>query len=641
MIARWGIRSRVMLVSVLPMLVLALLLTTYYTSSRIADLDDAFSARGRALARQVAAASEYAVFSGNLDALQQLSRATLAEDGVVGVTVFGRHGETLAFSGQLDPAIPLRTRSSEHPYASRHGATQRVVEPIQWMRLDLDDELTALTFTSEADPVGQTPLGSVVIDLSLAHLAAKRAEMLQRGALTALAVLLATLALALYMSRGVSRPIREVAATVDRIGEGRFSERAQLVGGGSLRSLAEGVNRMAAQLANAHDDMSRRIEDATAELRARKDEAERANLAKSRFLAAASHDLRQPMHALGLFIAELSRHELEPKSRHLLDQITAAARAMEDLLDNLLDISKLDGGALQPNVRPFALQPVLERIESSERRNAADRGLSLRVRPTDLWALSDLVLFERIVGNLVGNAVRYTRRGGILVACRRRGNHVRVEVRDSGIGIPTEYQAVVFQEFVQLDNPERARGKGLGLGLAIVRKLTDLLQHPLSLRSCPGKGSTFAIELPISAPTVGPPVDESARLPGDLAGIRVALLDDDPLALASATSLLLSWGCEVTASADLDTLLAKLEAAPQPPQVIVSDFRLGRSGDGIAAIGQIRARLGRDVPAALVTGDTAADALQLAQSAGLPVLHKPVRPARLRAFLNRSIADGE
>ncbi|NMG64602.1 response regulator [Azoarcus indigens] len=634
MIARWGVRARVMVAAVVPMLALAVVLTVFFTTSRLADMDEALTARGTAFARQLAAASEYAVFSGNRDALQQLASAVLAEDDIVGVSIVDRNGETLARSGMLDGQLPpLPTSAVLEPSTMIKGPTLRIIEPIRPNRLELDDGFTAITLGA-AVHLGEAPLGSVVLELSLKHLHGKRDEMLWAGAGSVLLVLVGSLLLASHLSRGVSGPIRVVAHTVARIGQGKLGERVPLMGGGSLRKLAEGVNEMAEKLASAHEDLARRIEEATAELRARKEEAETANLAKSRFLAAASHDLRQPMHALGLFITELGQHAHAPQSRRLVQRIAASAEAMENLLDSLLDISKLDAGVLQPNIRPFALQPVLLRIAAEQRSSAEERGLQLKVRTNDWWVDSDPVLFERIVTNLVSNAVRYTPAGRILIAARKRGKRIHVEVRDSGIGIPPDAQEIIFQEFVQLDNNERARDKGLGLGLAIVRKLADLLGHGLGLRSTPGRGSVFTVDMPMAQPPAPTQEEDGGRAPGDLQDICIALLDDDPLACAGMEGLLSSWGCEVIPASTPDDLLAML-ADSRHPDLLISDFRLHGPRNGIDMVRAVRELLGEQLPAILISGDTGADTQALAQEAGVPLLHKPVRPARLRALINR------
>jgi signal transduction histidine kinase len=636
MMMNWGVRARVLLVAVLPMLFVALLLTAFYTSSRIADIEEAHAARGKAYARQLVAASEYAVFSGNHDALQKLTEASLAEEGMAGVMIVDLFGETLARSGRLDDSMPVARELLDHSVYHSGAHTMRVIEPIFASQASLGTEFNHDAFRRGTTILPPT-LGNVIVDLGRDALDAQRRDLLRTGMLTVLAALIGTLLLATSMSRGVSGPIRRVADAVARIGKGQFEERVPLVGGGSLRMLAEGVNEMAAELAGMHAQMRGRIEEATAELRTRKDEAERANSAKSRFLAAASHDLRQPMHALGLFISELSQCKLDAQSRRLLNQISASAEAMEDLLDSLLDISRLDAGVLQPSLRAFPLQPVFERIAATQQAATADNRVTLRMRHTPAWGLSDPVLFERILGNLVSNAVRYSPAGKVLVVCRRRGERWRIEVRDNGIGIPAQSQESIFQEFVQLQNPERSRDKGLGLGLAIVRRLTDMLGHPLQLHSAPGRGSAFVFSVPAGHHEDATNHADEAREPGDLRGLRIALVDDDPLALTAMDSLLKSWGCDVLPAPDLELLIDGLTSR-NPPHAIISDHRLARGASGTEVIREVRRRYGADLPAALITGDTGSDALGLAEREGLPVLHKPVRPARLRALLNRIAA---
>lgn len=626
----WGVRARVILAALLPMLALAVVLTVFYTSSRLSDLEEAHAARGLALARQLAAASEYAVFAGNRETLQQLASAVLAESDVVAVNIIDPGGQVLAHSGRGV------TAGGSDSAALAPRDLLRIVEPIEPSNVRLDDAFgLGEEAPGAANPAATPALGTVVLDVSRERLKVQRNELLQAAAVSVLLVLVGSLLLATWLSRGVSGPIRSVARAVARIGQGRLSERVPDMGGGSLKLLSNGVNEMASRLEEMHDNMARRIMEATAELRARKDEAEQANLAKSRFLAAASHDLRQPMHALGLFVTELAQLSHAPQARHLVQKIAASAEAMENLLDSLLDISKLDAGVLHPNLRPFPLQPILDRIAAEQRDAAAAKGLRLRVRPSSAWALSDPVLFERILTNLASNAIRYTHAGAVMVACRPRGGTLRVEVRDSGVGIAADEQEIIFQEFVQLDNPERARDKGLGLGLAIVRRLTDLLGHRLSLRSAPGKGSVFSLELPAAEPDQARPGAAAERSPGDLGGWRIALLEDDPLARAGMQGLLTTWGCEVQAAATLDELLAAYEDDALPPELLISDFRLHGPADGIEILACLRARWGAELPAVLISGDTGAETLKRAQAAALPLLHKPVRPARLRALLHR------
>lgn len=628
MIAAIGVRARVMLVAAVPLLVLAGVLTALYTSLRLGDQVQALRDRGRAFSRQLAAASEYAVFSGNHEALQQLANSVLNEADVVGVSIVSRSGATLADSGRLTHPPP-DTRAG---FGERQlGSVLRILEPVRAQAVTLDD-----MSPSPAQNLTAT-LGVVVVELSTERLEAARREVLHTGLGSTLWVLLGSLLLAAYMGNGVSAPIRRVAETALKLGQGHLHERVPLSGGGSLRKLAAGVNEMAERLADAHALMTRRIDEATAELRQRKEDAERSNLAKSRFLAAASHDLRQPMHALALFSSELGLHALNPDAKRLAQKIESSVEAMAELLDSLLNISRLDAGVLKPAVCDFALQPVLMRIVEGQRAHAEARKLRLKLSPTGCWVRSDPVLLERILSNLVANALRYTPAGSVLIACRRRGDRLRIEVRDSGIGIAADAHELIFQEFIQLGNAERSRDKGMGLGLAIVRRLAALLDHGVSLISAPGRGSVFAITLPLASAATEPP-EQEARPPGDLHGTRIALIDDDEPARSGLESLLQAWGCDIRAAETEDGLLQQLTRDDWRPDLLISDFRLRGPLNGVELAELLRGPGYRPgLPMILISGDTGAETLTLARNAGIHMLHKPVRPARLRALMNRML----
>ncbi|HEX5127331.1 MAG TPA: ATP-binding protein [Rhodocyclaceae bacterium] len=627
----WDIRTRVLVVALVPTLALGILLTLLLTFSRLSDLEDSLIQRGQALAKQLAAASEYGLFAGNRDVLSQLANSAMSNADLQGVAIFDRDRTLMAVAGLQ--AHASQSAPGKSLVEEIGGGMLRISEPVVYTPA-VDDDPYTITGGKTAK---QSTQGEIVVLMSLEPLEQRKRAQVFAALATLAAVLAGSVMLAVVMSQSVSNPVRRIAQAVTEIGRGQLSIRVPVAGGGSLRRLAEGFNDMAARLAIVRDDLEQRVASATEELRSRKDEAERANMAKSRFLAAASHDLRQPMHALGLFIADLARKEHDDGNRQIIDRISASAEAMENLLDSLLDISKLDAGVVTANPRPFALEPLFERIANDYRHPATERGLQLRVRPTKLWIESDPLLFERIVLNLVGNALRYTPRGSIMLAARRRGNRIRVEVRDSGLGIPREQQDAVFQEFVQLDNPARDRSKGLGLGLAIVRRLAVLLDHTVSLRSAPGQGSMFAIEARAAKPIDN--VEQISQQIHDLTGTVVAVVDDDALAQQSLAGLLRAWGCFVVAADSLDQLLAALAEAQVSPRIVVSDFRLPGDRDGLDIISALRARYGANVPGLLLSGDTAPETLRRATDHGVPLLHKPVRPAKLRAAVTHLLAN--
>ena len=614
------IRARAVLIAALPAMVMAVLLIFVFTSSRLSDLEEVHIQRGKALARQLAAASEYGVFSGNLESLRKLSNAIVVEKDVVRVVVIGPKRDVLA-----ETVSPDRPGRGDDP-------PLRFREPVTGVGVNIEDAFldagaTVPTAVSERR-------GEVLVEMTRDSLRTEERRLLRNAALMVVAVLVASVALAIRMSRGISGPIQRIASTVTRFGQGDLGARVRVEGGRSLRSLAQGVNDMADKLGASQEHLQRQIAAATSELREKKDEAERGNRAKTRFLAAASHDLRQPMHALGLFVAELGQKPHAPDTRRLVEQIAISAETMENLLDSLLDISRLDVGVLDRQIKPFPLQPLLERIDVDYRREAEMRGQRLRLRPTSQWVESDPLLLERILHNLISNALRYAPGGTILVGCRKRGKRVRIEVRDNGPGIAPDAQESIFQEFVQLDNPERNRAKGLGLGLAIVRRLTDLLDHPLSLKSSPGRGALFAVELPAAAPGL---ITERAHpiASQGLNGLHVVLVDDDELARASTLGLLESWGCQVTAADDPSGILSALADATRPPDIILSDYQITGTSNGLQIIQQLRDHFGKPIPAVILSGDTSPATAATIHKADIPLLHKPVRPAKLRALLQR------
>ena len=360
-------------------------------------------------------------------------------------------------------------------------------------------------------------------------------------------------------------------------------------------------------------------------------EAEQANRAKTVFLASVSHDLRQPLHAMGLVLGALSRAGLNERQQTLLGQAQSAAMATGDMLATLLDFSKVDAGVIQPRPQPFNLQHLFRRLERELAPVAEAKGLVFRVHDTTALLHSDPQLIELILRNLLLNAIRYTEAGGVLLGCRGQGALARIEVWDTGIGIPADQQEEVFREFHQLGNPERDRSKGLGLGLAIVQGLARALSVEVSLASRPGRGSVFRLAVPHSiqvclTPAAEPSVDDAA-----LHGLKVLLIDDDTHVCAAMTDLLATWGCLCEAVPDEVQALGTLTHFD--PDVVLTDYRLRGHRTGLQALARVRAAMGREVPAAIITGDTAVGRLQEASASGLHLLHKPVPATRLQAVL--------
>ncbi len=361
--------------------------------------------------------------------------------------------------------------------------------------------------------------------------------------------------------------------------------------------------------------------------------AEEANRAKSSFLAAASHDLRQPIHALGMFVGALHGVSMAPEGRRIIQQIEASTAAMDGLFSALLDMSRLDAGVVPLQRGAFAIGPVLERLCRDHQEEAKAKGVSLVWKRCSAIVWTDPVLIERVLRNLVSNAVRYTDDGRIVIGCRRRGPAIAVQVIDTGRGIPLDEQERVFQEYYQLGNPQRDSTKGLGLGLAIVRRLTSLLDSSLTLRSRPGRGSCFEVTIPFAESQL--PVAESKLTiaPAPTAKGLVAVVDDEPAIRDATQTLLTGWGYDVVAVGGGDEAILSLSACPEKPVLILCDYRLRDGESGLVVIERIRAEYNETIPAILITGDTAPDRLAEAETSGLLLMHKPVSNGKLRAAI--------
>lgn len=635
-----GIRNRMLLAAVLPVALVAFLLAAVFLEFRFEDISAAYSQRARSLARQLATACEYGVFSGNVSHLQTLARGALREPDVRSMTVLDAQGRFLVRAGQAGYRSKPGLSPVESAQFEPRTQIDLLLQPIFSSQVPLDDLYAPqVSAGGEATPAApkRPAVGYVLVEFSRAALNRSAHQMLLTGMAITVGGLLFGALLAVQLGRGVVRPIARMARLIDRIGAGELSARARVLPDDPLRAVQQGLNVMAQRLESGRDELEQRIATATQALREKKEEAEQANLSKSRFLAAASHDLRQPMHALGLFVARLGQLPHDAPTRHLVDNLDASVQALQTLLDALLDVSRLEAGAVQVQLRPFALADLFEQLRGGLSLSAQQKGLRLRVRPTPVWVLSDSILLHRILLNLLGNAVRYTSAGSVLLACRPcfDAQHVRIEVWDSGVGIAPEHQSDVFKEFFQVGNSERDRDKGQGLGLSIVQRSAHLLGYRLEMHSTVGHGTRFSLRIPLAPP--GALERRSPLRPSsfeDVAGLKVLVIEDDPLARDALVSLLASWRVEV-AVADAFAAALQLLKNGVVPDVIVADYRLRGGENGIEVIRQLRAAAGHGIPACLISGDTDATLLQSAAAVSLTLLHKPVGPAKLRSLLRR------
>lgn len=367
-----------------------------------------------------------------------------------------------------------------------------------------------------------------------------------------------------------------------------------------------------------------------------KESAELANVAKSRFLAAASHDLRQPLHALSLLSSALCERIKYPEVKDIVDKIMLAVSALENLFNALLDISKLDSGVLRPDLVSFRLRDIFDKIENDYRPEADRKGLEFIVDSCrDSIVYSDNILLERVVRNFVSNALRYTETGRIRLYCRSEDNQVVICVEDTGIGIDSDSLQAIFDEYVQIGNPERDREKGLGLGLAIVAKISELLDYRVYVNSVRGKGSNFSIEVPFGRKQdIPPPKTDLVRMPGvELSQLTVLIIDDERSNLDALDALLRGWKCDVISAESGEEACDKILASSKEPDCILTDYRLRNNKTGLDAIQSISEIMGHSVQAVLITGDVAIKKLHEEGADAYHLMHKPVQPARLRALL--------
>jgi signal transduction histidine kinase/ActR/RegA family two-component response regulator len=632
-----SIRSRMLVAALVPVLLTVVIIVGVFWSGRVSDLGSAHQQQGRLLVQKVALASEYGLFSGNVNSLQGVVLAVRKEPGVRFVAVLSPSGQVLVHAGTGTYQKFSNLSDPTYLAQQREMGLDTVMEAITSRNVQLDD-----LYSSSSDDAGANTLvlGYAVVELSLESLRSQQRNLLVVAIGVAMLGLLVGGMLALQLGERVVRPVMSLSRRIQRIGQGDFSQQTSVSSGEPLVELHLALNEMALRLAWGREELEQRVEAVTKELRVKKEEAESATLAKSRFLAAASHDLRQPIHALGMFVARLAQFPMDVGMRQLVQHLDASVQAMQNLLDGLLDISRLDAGAVTTNIRPVNMNIVFDFVRVSGTPVARDKGLRFRVRPTSLWCMSDPVLLQRMVMNLANNALRYTNTGSVFIRCRKvnQGQCVRIDVMDSGVGIAKEHQDDIFREFFQVGNAARDRSQGLGLGLNIVQRSAALLGHEISLSSAPGCGTRFSIVIPVAgAPlvTLKREMDSMAMATTaqhSLDGVRIMVVEDDFASRQAQEELLQSWGCIVCAVGTANQAYEAVEQGFQA-DVLISDFRLGGDSNGLDVISRLRTLAGKPVPACVVSGDTDADLMQAARAASLTLLHKPVRPAKLRSLV--------
>ena len=413
--------------------------------------------------------------------------------------------------------------------------------------------------------------------------------------------------------------------------------------GGVVTTLTDITPSVAAAeaLSRANENLERRVRERTmelehlnAELAKAKSSAEAANLSKTQFLAAASHDILQPLNAARLYVTSLVERQGRSEEARLVANIDASLEAVEDILSALLEISRLDAGAMKPEIANFRVDALFRQLEFDFAPLARGQGLDLVFVPCSLTVRSDRRLLRRLLQNLVSNAIKYTRTGRVLVGCRRRGGRLRIDVYDTGIGIPPDERRAVFVEFHRLDHGAKV-ARGLGLGLSIVERIARVLDHPIDLASQVDRGSHFSIEVPAAPAGSSAARPPEPRIdPGRVAGILVLCVDNDPNILDGMATLLRGWGCEIIQAADLPEAIAALRAVGKSPGGLLVDYHLDR-GNGIEAVAELRGLFGAEIPAALITADRSPDVREAARALAIQVLNKPLKPASLRAVMSQ------
>ncbi len=413
----------------------------------------------------------------------------------------------------------------------------------------------------------------------------------------------------------------------------------------AYQNLEQRVAQRTSELTALNDQLLKEIDERRrmeTRLREAKREAEQANLSKTKFLAAVSHDLLQPLNAARLFTGALLERREPQANETLVRNVSNSLEDVENLLGTLVDISKLDAGVIKADIAPFALSELLDNLAAEYTELARSEGLELHFIGCSALVHSDIQLLARILRNLLSNAIRYTYSGRVVLGCRRQHQRLSVQVWDSGMGIAEERLEEIFQEFKRGDVQRRDQDRGLGLGLAIVEKIAGILGHRISVKSVPGKGSMFAVEVPLSAtaPKTLPAPSMSEPMLERLQGARVWVLDNDAAICAGMRTLLEGWGCQVVTALSEQDLAGQVDNYHAETDLLIADYHLDNDQNGVDAVARINARRGRPIPALMITANYSNELKQQIREQGHTLMHKPVRPMKLKTAMSHLLGKG-
>ncbi|MDQ0071464.1 signal transduction histidine kinase [Variovorax boronicumulans] len=608
-LARLTFAQQLILLALVPATAATLTAIAVLTRQHLGNLTELMRANAQTVALQVATVAQAPLSRMDKRALQRTAQSGTYQPHVQQVQIWTEDGEIVANSETVDRA---------------RGEGLQVVVPIV------------------ADDGRHN--GKVMVEISLSAVQnARRSVWLNVAVVLAISLLGVGLA-GWWAARRISEPIRALGKAVDRLGAGEDASVA-IEGTSEVQHLQLGFNQAARALAESRRLLQSRINEATAELARKNALLEVASQAKTRLLAAASHDLRQPLHALTLFSDGLANGETDPVKLQRIGHIRECVESLDRLFSELLNLSQLDAGVLQPQWADFPLDRLFDEISRNFRPVAEQQGLRLVARKTELWVRCDYVMLSRILNNLVSNSLRHTLEGGVLIGARRRGKGVRIDVVDTGVGIAAQHQTRVFEEFYQVEPAGRpsARGaRGMGLGLATVQRLTELLNTRVELSSRLHKGTCVRVlvrSAPAALPSPAPSPVAAGMEDGEpsLANLRILVIDDERTILEGLSVVLANWGAEVLVAQTRAEALALADTWAEPPDVVVSDLLLqgGDNGlDVIAALERHPRGIGSGTARLLVTGETKPDRLREVASAGIAVLYKPVSPRVLRQSIH-------